>query len=96
MVQPSGHVGHLRLRVDPSLSSLSSRYRRPVASFDDGAIVFQMGRARLAARGTTLKSTVLAQSEAQSIVLSVGTARRYFSAWAATSARRAGPRHDPI
>jgi hypothetical protein len=59
-------------------------------------IVFQMGRARLEAPGTALKSTALARSEARSIVLSAGTARWSFSAWAATSARRAGSRHDPI
>jgi hypothetical protein len=60
------------------------------------AIVFQMGRARLASRGTTLKSTILARPEARSIVLSAGPARWPFSAWAATMARRAGPRHGPI
>jgi hypothetical protein len=38
-------------------------------------IVFQMGRARFAARGTTLKSTALARPEARSIVLSAGPAR---------------------
>jgi hypothetical protein len=61
--------------------------------------VFQMGRARLAARGTTLKSTTLAQPEARSRVLSVGPVRWPFSAWAATPARRAGTGRffgDPI
>jgi hypothetical protein len=55
-----------------------------------------MGRARLAARGTTRKSTALARPEARSIVPSAGPARRPFSAWAATSARWAGPKHGPI
>jgi hypothetical protein len=59
-------------------------------------IVFQMGRARLTARGTALKSTTLARPEARLIVLSAGPARWPFSAWAATLARRAGPRHGPI
>jgi hypothetical protein len=50
-------------------------------AFDSGtsaaisSIVFQMGRARLAARGTTLKSTTLARPEARLIVLSAGTTR---------------------
>jgi hypothetical protein len=60
------------------------------------AIEFQMGRARLTARGTTRKNTTPTRSEARSIVLSAGTARQPFSAWAATSAHSAGPRHDPI
>jgi hypothetical protein len=58
--------------------------------------VFQMGRARLTARGTALKSTTLARPEARLIVLSASPARWPFSAWAATLARRAGPRHGPI
>jgi hypothetical protein len=45
-------------------------------------IDFQMGRARLAARGTTLKSTTLTRPETRSIVPSAGPARRPFSAWA--------------
>jgi hypothetical protein len=59
-------------------------------------IDFQMGRARLAARGTTRKSTALARPEARSIVPSASPARQPFSAWAATSARWAGPKHGPI
>jgi hypothetical protein len=55
-----------------------------------------MGRARLTARGTALKSTTLTRLEARSIVPSASPPRRPFSAWAATSARRAGPRHGPI
>jgi hypothetical protein len=67
------------------------------------AIEFQMDRARLAARGTTIKSPGLAWPYARYIELSAGPARQPFSAWAqpfsawaATSARRAGPKHDPI
>jgi hypothetical protein len=55
-----------------------------------------MGRARLAARDTTRKSTTLARSEARSIVLSASMTRHPFSAWAATSAHSASPRHGPI
>jgi hypothetical protein len=67
-----------------------------VLPMDVWTIDFQMGRARLAARGTALKSTALTRLETRSIVPSAGPARQPFSAWAATSARRAGPRHSPI
>jgi hypothetical protein len=60
------------------------------------ALIFQMGRARLPAWDTTLKSTTLARPEARSIVLSAGPAWWPLSAWAATPARRVGPRHGPI
>jgi hypothetical protein len=69
---------------------------RGIANNNLHTIQFQMGRARLAARGTVLKSTALARPEARSIVLSAGTTRRSFSAWAATLARQAGPKHGPI
>jgi hypothetical protein len=59
-------------------------------------IDFQMGQARSATRGTTRKSMALARPEARSIVPSAGPTRRPFSAWAATSAHWAGPKHDPI
>ncbi|CAN6243059.1 unnamed protein product [Urochloa humidicola] len=56
-------------------------------------IEFQMGRARLKARGTALKSPTLARPEARRIVPRAGSARWPLSAWAATPARRAGPKH---
>ncbi|CAN6271426.1 unnamed protein product [Urochloa humidicola] len=56
-------------------------------------IEFQMGRARLKARGTALKSPTLARPEARRIVPRAGPARWPLSAWAATPARRAGPKH---
>jgi hypothetical protein len=63
-------VRGVRLEGDGRLSDVPSEDVR-----GDGDIVFQMGRARLAARGTTLKSTTLARPEARLIVLSAGTTR---------------------
>jgi hypothetical protein len=85
-------VKYITRKLNSAVSTFPFAESRLVGTYID----FQMGRARLAARGTTLKSTALARPETRSIVPSAGPARRPFSAWAATSARRASPRHDPI
>jgi hypothetical protein len=59
------------LTPDSRIRSAGSRPRARAVSVGMG-IVFQIGRARFAARGTTLKSTALARPEARSIVLSAG------------------------
>jgi hypothetical protein len=83
-------------RLVVTIAGALPRYAVVLYTHPRTGIVLQMGQARLAARGTTLKSTTLARPEARSIVLSAGPARWPLSAWAATPAWRAGPRHGPI
>jgi len=59
------------------------------------SIGVQMGQARWAAQGTTLKSMALARPDTTSIVPRSARHDRRASAWAAASAYSAGPaRHD--
>jgi hypothetical protein len=101
-IVPAHHTDCSTFETDRTLGLVFSDFANckwralPVSRLIVVAIVFQMGRARLTARGTALKSTTLARPEARLIVLSAGPARWPFSAWAATLARRAGPRHGPI